>query len=266
MTASAPAARGTALVVVDVQNDFCAGPLAASRYPGDPGRLAEVVANTARAVAAARARGTEVVLVRFLGDPRYQGAAWRRRDAARGKPPKCLAGTWGAEFTAPLQPVPGEAVFTKHASFDAFLAQGPEPGGGVEGAEVPVTARGLERYLTQRGISHLAFAGLFADVCVDSTARTAFQKGFHITVLSDCTTALHTSDEQILTFMRRLYGARVTTHDHPALWARHPEEEPWTEPPATSAPPPADPAPIPGSPPPRQAAPVPGNSPPPAAG
>ncbi|NKI42894.1 cysteine hydrolase family protein [Streptomyces physcomitrii] len=273
MTASASAARGTALVVVDVQNDFCAGPLAASRYPGDPGRLAEVVANTARAVAAARARGVEVVLVRFLGDPEYQGAAWRRRDVARGKPPKCLAGTWGAEFTAPLQPAPGEAVFTKHASFDAFLAQGPEPYGGVEDAEVPVSARGLERYLTQRGISHLAFAGLFADVCVDSTARTAFQKGFHLTVLSDCTTALHTSDEQILTFMRRLYGARVTTHDHPSLWARHPEEDPWTEPPATSAPPPAAPAPMsipaavpaavpaPENPLPHQAAPAPENPP-----
>ncbi|WP_411082801.1 cysteine hydrolase family protein [Streptomyces sp. cmx-18-6] len=198
---------GTALVVVDLQNDFCAGPLAASRYPGDPARLERVTANTARAVAAARARGTEVVFVRFLGDARYQGDGWRRRDAELGKPPKCLEGSWGAEFAAGVGPERGEAVFTKRACFDAFLDEG------------------FERHLVERGAVHLAFAGLFADVCVDSTARTAFQKGFHITVLRDCTTGLHLPDEQILAFMGRLYGARITTGDRAEVWSRRPGEE-----------------------------------------
>lgn len=199
--------RGTALVVVDVQNDFCAGPLATARYPGDPARLEAVVRHTARAVEAARSRSTEVVYVRFAGDPSHQGAAWRRRDAARGKPPKCLEGSWGAEFPEGLSPAPGERVFTKRACFDAFLAEG------------------FEEHLAERGTGHLTFAGLFADVCVDSTARTAFQKGLHVTVLSDCTAALHTPDEQILRFMHRVYGARVTTSDRAALWTRHPEQE-----------------------------------------
>ncbi|AEN11318.1 MULTISPECIES: cysteine hydrolase [unclassified Streptomyces] len=198
--------RGTALVVVDVQNDFCTGPVATSRYPGDPAALETAVRNTARAVEAARARATDVVFVRFVGDPAHQGAAWRRRDAERGKPPKCLEGSWGAEFAEPLVPAPGERVFTKRACFDAFLSDG------------------FEEHLGRRGTGHLAFAGLFADVCVDSTARTAFQKGFHVTVLSDCTVALHTPDEQALGFMRRVYGARVATHDRAALWTRHPDE------------------------------------------
>jgi nicotinamidase-related amidase len=202
------AAGGTALVVVDLQNDFCVGPLALSRYPGDPQTLETVLANTARAVARARALGTEVVFVRFIGDPDHQGASWRRRDAQRGKPPKCLEGTWGAEFAAGLGPAPGEAVFTKRACFDAFLADG------------------FEQHLVLRGVEHMALAGVFADVCVDTTARTAFQKGFHVTVLSDCTTALHTSDEQTLRFMRRVYGARVTTQEHTDLWARHPDVPP----------------------------------------
>jgi nicotinamidase-related amidase len=198
---------GTALVVVDVQNDFCVGPLAASRYPGDPAVLEAVVGTTQRAVETARAGGTDVVFVRFTGDPAHQKASWRHRDAARGRPPKCLEGTWGAQFAAPLQPRCGEGVFTKRACFDAFLADG------------------FEQHLASLGTQHLVFAGVFTDVCVDSTARTAFQKGFHITVLTDCTTALHQSDEQILQFMRRLYGARTTTHDNAALWTRHPEEE-----------------------------------------
>ncbi|MFF2659901.1 cysteine hydrolase family protein [Kitasatospora sp. NPDC058032] len=198
------AAQRTALIVIDLQNDFCAGPVAAARYPGDPQRLATVAANAARAVRTARAHGTEVVFVRFLGDPVHQGAAWRHRDAVLGKRPKCLEGSWGAEFHG-VAPEPGEEVFTKHATFDAFLTEGFGP------------------YLTGRGIGHLVFAGVFADVCVDSTARTAFQKGFHVTVLRDCTAALHHPDEDVLRFMGRVYGARVTTHDRPAVWTRLPE-------------------------------------------
>ncbi|MEK2491488.1 cysteine hydrolase [Kitasatospora purpeofusca] len=181
----------SALLVVDLQNDFCAGPLAAARYPGDPERPARAAANSVRAVELARAAGLDVLFVRFLGDPVHQGPAWRRRDALLGKEPKCLEGSWGAEFHG-VRPRPGEEVFTKRAVFDAFLDERLEP------------------YLRRRGIDHLVLVGLFADVCVDSTARAAFQRGFHLTVLRDCTTALHLADADILRFMARVYGARVT--------------------------------------------------------
>lgn len=213
MTADQPPASAartaTALVVVDLQNDFCTGPVAAARYRGDPGRLAAVAANSARAVAAARRLGVEVVFVCFLGDAVHQGASWRSRDAALGKQPKCREGTWGAEFHAALPaPAPGEGVFTKRACFDAFLGEG------------------FEAHLARRGVGHLVMAGLFADVCVDSTARTAFQKGLHITVLTDCTAALHLGDAEILRFMTVVYGARTTTHDRADLWAHAPAAPP----------------------------------------
>ncbi|MFJ4184964.1 cysteine hydrolase family protein [Kitasatospora sp. NPDC089509] len=187
-----PSGSATALVVVDLQNDFCAGPVAAARFPGDPARLTGTAARCAQAVATARAHGIEVLFVRFLGDLTHQGAAWRRRDAELGKSPKCLEGTWGADYHA-VRPLPGEAEFTKRACFDAFLD--PE----------------FEPHLRRRGIEHLVLVGLFTDVCVDSTARTAFQRGFHLTVLRDCTTALHLADTDILRFMARVYGARITT-------------------------------------------------------
>ncbi|MFC8173459.1 cysteine hydrolase family protein [Streptomyces sp. NPDC057235] len=203
----------TALVVVDLQNDFCASPLAGARFRGDPAALDAVVSATAGAVAEARRRGVEVVFVRFTGDPAHQGASWRLRDRGRGRPPKCLEGTWGADFHRVL-PAVGEAVFTKRACFDAFLTAG------------------FEEHLRARGVAHLVFAGLFADVCVDSTARTAFQKGFHVTVPADCTTSLHLPYEEVLAFMRVLYGARTPASDDPSVWdvpaaepRRHDEEE-----------------------------------------
>ncbi|MER5864849.1 cysteine hydrolase [Kitasatospora sp. NPDC002040] len=195
-----PPQGATALVVVDLQNDFCAGPVATARFAGNPGVLAGVVEGSVQAVAEARRRGVEVLFVRFLGDPEHQGPAWRDRDLRRGRPPKCLEGSWGAEFHG-VAPAPGERVFTKLSCFDAFLAEGFEP------------------YLRERGIGHLVLIGLFADVCVDSTARTAFQKGHHLTVLADCTTALHLPSDQVLGFARTVYGARILTRDDPAAWA-----------------------------------------------
>jgi nicotinamidase-related amidase len=199
--------RTTALVVVDVQNDFCAGPFAAAHR--DPAALGAAAGNAARAVAAARSGGTPVVFVRFVGDPGFQGPSWRARDLAQGRRPTCLDGTWGAAFHE-VAPLPGEAVFTKRACFDAFLADG------------------FEGHLAGGGVRHLVFAGVFADVCVDSTARTAFQKGFHVTVLADCTTALHLPDEDVLRFMRLVYGARVTTHEDPSWRQQVTGEDTWS--------------------------------------
>ncbi|MCS0639763.1 cysteine hydrolase [Streptomyces sp. LP05-1] len=199
------ARSGTALVVVDLQNDFCVGPVATARYGGDPAALETAAAGAAEAVTAARDRGVEVVFVRFHGDPGHQGPSWRRRDRELGKRPKCLAGSWGAEFHR-VAPVAGERVFTKRACFDAFLSDG------------------FAEHLAGRGVGHLVLAGLYADVCVDSTARTAFQQGLHVTVLADCTTPLHLPEREVLRFMRLVYGARVTTREDPAAWV-HPDRE-----------------------------------------
>ncbi|MEV6025307.1 isochorismatase family cysteine hydrolase [Streptomyces sp. NPDC052036] len=208
----------TALVVVDLQNDFCTGPTVRAHVGGGPAALDAVVAGGLRATAQARRRGVEVVFVRFLGDPEFQGASWRWRDRQHGKRPKCLEGSWGAQFHQ-VVPTPDERVFTKRACFDAFLGEG------------------FEDHLIARDVGHLVFAGLYADVCVDSTARTAFQKGFHVTVLTDCTTALHLPYDTVLRYMRVCYGARTTTADDPGAWTApdvvpDPEGEPCALPPA----------------------------------
>ncbi|WP_255254224.1 cysteine hydrolase family protein, partial [Streptomyces albidoflavus] len=82
-------------------------------------------------------------------------AARAPRARARGTPPKCLEGPPGAAFHRGA-PGPGERVFTKSACFDAFLSEG------------------FEDHLRARATAHLVLAGVYADVCVDSTARTAF--------------------------------------------------------------------------------------------
>ena len=177
--------KHTALLVMDFQNDFLQGK--------DPTTTKKLANNISRLITSFRAQNLEVIFVRFLGDPIYQLPNWTYRDRILGRNPHCLEHSVGAEFNSPslISPAAGERIFDKRAVFDTFLAEG------------------FERYLHERGYEHLVIAGLYVDVCIDATARTAFQKGFWVTVVEDCTASLHLEIEVSLKFIKRVYGARV---------------------------------------------------------
>ncbi|KAF7181546.1 hypothetical protein CNMCM7691_000765 [Aspergillus felis] len=144
-----------------------------------------------RLIQGARSKGSEVIFVRFLGNTSFQGPNWKYRNALLGKTERCVEGTWGAELGPGVTPEPGEQVFNKKALFDPFLV--PE----------------FSEYIAKQGFEHLMLAGLYSDVCVDATARTAFQKGLWVTVVEDCTAALHSNQSDHLMFMEKVYGARI---------------------------------------------------------
>ena len=187
--------KKTAVLLLDFQNDFVTKEGITSGFSGDMDRMAGLISHIPRVLEFSRKQGHEVIFVRFLGDKRYQLPNMQHRDTVLGKRPKCLEGSWGAEPHPSVKPASGEHVFNKQAHFDAFLCDG------------------FERYLVERGYEHLVLLGVYCDVCLDSTARTAFQKGYYITIVSDCTTTLHLPSQDSLAFMERLYGARIITHD-----------------------------------------------------
>ena len=177
--------KKTALVVMDFQNDFL------TERDTAAGSLAH---NTQLVTDFIRTQHHEVIFVRFIGNAEYQLPNWQYRDFTLGRKPNCLENSVGAEISPLVQPAAGEQIFDKHACFDAFLCDG------------------FGRYLQEEGYRHLVMVGLYCDVCVDSTARTAFQKGFFVTVVSDCTRTLHLPVKDSLEFMRKVYGARVVSH------------------------------------------------------
>ncbi len=191
----------TALLVIDFQNDFCSPEGVGAEYRGDLSRMAVPAQQVPRVVEFARKQGISVIFVLFIGDEKYQKPNWRERDRALGKRPKCCENTWGADFYGP-RPRSCEVVFKKLAHFDAFLCPG------------------FEDQLQIHRYEHLVLTGVYTDVCVDATARTAFQKGYLITVLSDCTTSLHHDLDKTLAFMRRVYGASIqTSHDFMVIYS-----------------------------------------------
>merc|ERR1719265_828755 len=86
-------------------------------------------------------------------------------------------GTWNAEICEKMAPQPTDVVIKGKKGLDAF------PG------------TDLEEQLKAKNIETIALAGFLTNCCVESTMRTACEKGFNVVTLTDCT-ATTTSDGQ----------------------------------------------------------------------
>ena len=160
----------TALIVVDVQNDF-ADPKG-SLYVRE-GESVVPVAN--REVRRARAAGSPVIYTQDWHPertPHFQpdGGIW---------PVHCVAGTWGAEFHPDLE-VTGEVV-RKGAEgedgYSGFTVKDPVSG--------DATATRLGNRLKELGVRRLVVLGLAGDYCVGATALDGARLGWEVTVLRE---------------------------------------------------------------------------------
>jgi len=153
-----------ALLVVDVQNDFCeGGSLAVTGGAAVAGAISQWLRSTPYdRVVATRDHHIEPG-AHFSGVPDFVDT-W---------PPHCRAGTPGASFHPDLDVAPIEAVFDK-GSFSAAYSgfEGREP----RGAE-------LRDWLRGHGVTDVHIAGIATDHCVRATALDAVAAGFRTTVL-----------------------------------------------------------------------------------
>lgn len=163
-----------ALIVVDVQNDFCEG-----------GSLAVAGgAEVAEAISALLAAGSydHVVATRdFHIDPGSHFSA--EPDYVDSWPVHCVVGTPGASFHTALDVGPIEAVFSKGAYAAAYS--------GFEGESR--AGEDLTAWLRQRGVDAVDVVGVATDHCVRATAMDAARAGFAATVLLDLTAGVSRS-------------------------------------------------------------------------
>ncbi|CAF9928813.1 MAG: hypothetical protein ALECFALPRED_004149 [Alectoria fallacina] len=89
----------TSVIVMDFQNDFVSLEGNGAANGADTSAIAAPFSNIPRVIDFARAKGLKIILVRFLGDPRYQLPNMLHRDMALVKYPRCLEDIWGAECT-----------------------------------------------------------------------------------------------------------------------------------------------------------------------
>ncbi|MGH9117408.1 MAG: isochorismatase family protein [Acidimicrobiales bacterium] len=166
---------GTALVVVDVQNDF-ADPKGSLYVEG--GEI--VVGRVNEEIEVARAAGGVVAYTQDWHPPSTphfakDGGVW---------PVHCVARTWGADFHPNLV-VAGESVRKGTAGEDGysgFTHRDP-----VTGAEA---STGLADLLRGHGVERVVIAGLATDYCVKDSALDAVRLGFATTVVGDAIAAV----------------------------------------------------------------------------
>jgi nicotinamidase/pyrazinamidase len=156
-----------ALVVVDLQNDFCPGGALAVRG----GHAIVPVVN--RYLEWFGRAGAPVFLTRD-----WHPAVTRHFQAYGGVwPPHCVQGTPGAQFHPGLS-APAEAVIvSKGMDPDADAYSGFQA--------TDRTGRLLPAVLAERGIRRLYVSGLATDYCVRATVLDARQEGFDVVVLAD---------------------------------------------------------------------------------
>ena len=178
-------AAHTALIVVDMQNDFC-----------DGGALAVPGANAILpAVNRLIGRYDHVVLTQDWHPRGHASFASAWRDAKPFQtaqfnygpqtlwPDHCVQGTPGADFHPDLEVTKAQMIVRKgfHPGIDSYSAFREND---------RMTRTGLDGYLKARGLTRLVFCGLALDYCVAWSAIDARQSGFDVAVVLEATAAI----------------------------------------------------------------------------
>ena len=160
----------TALVIIDMQKDFCVDGFATSKAGRPLAAAQSIIPRLARLLAEARQAGALVCHVGFWTLPNYgsDSGPWlaQRRRATYATDKIAIAGTEGAEFIDQLAPADGELVVHKHR-YSAF-----------KGTD-------LDMMLRAHGIETVVPTGVSTNVCVESTLRDAFEYNYYVCVPED---------------------------------------------------------------------------------
>ncbi len=191
-----------ALVVVDVQNDFVADGGFFDQIGADVKTVQKAIPRLVRLIDSARAAGVLVIFVQAIYDAQYLSAPMRERNRRRTvEMPRCLTGTWGADFYL-VKPLAGEPVVIKHR-YSAML-----------NTELPAL-------LQRHSIRSLLLTGVSTDTCVESTGRDAYFLDYYVSIVSDCCGAASATDhDSALKRFDRDYGATATADEVVGAWAR----------------------------------------------
>ena len=159
----------TAVLVVDMQHDFCDQHGVSALNGFDVRIVRAMIPAFSDFITHARHQGVTVVFLRMVQGEAYTSAPLEELKARHGsRPYPCAGGSPGTDFVPELQPEAGELVVTKHR-YSAFI--------GTD----------LEIELRRRGVETIIVCGVSTNLCVESTCRDGFMRDFYVVVPEDLT-------------------------------------------------------------------------------
>jgi ureidoacrylate peracid hydrolase len=199
----------TALVVVDVQNDFCDPDGACGQRGSDTSAAVAMVPRLVQLIDEARAAGVLVVFIQTTHDETTDSPAWlaRRGDVEAGAPvpvSTCRTGTWGAEFYV-VEPTAADRVVIKHR-YSAFAGTS------------------LDLVLRTAGVGSILVTGVATNICVESTLRDGLFLDYHVTLVEDCSAAYdERHHDMTVETVEKFFGVVASADEIAAAWSRSPQ-------------------------------------------
>jgi len=156
----------TALLIIDIQNDFCHQNGFFARSGKNITHMQGILPKVRDLVNGARKAGVKIIFIKSYFDEKHLSPSMKVRKMYLGRTEDvCPEGDWGSEFT--LMPEGGDLIIIKNA-YSAFIGTS------------------LEQRLKQEGIKSLAITGVLTNVCCESTLRDGFMSGFNTVLIEDC--------------------------------------------------------------------------------
>lgn len=163
----------TALILVGYQNDYFAANGILRSVVEEPNRVDNVLANTLAFIRAMVPTRLSLIATPIVLEPNYRALANSVGILDTIKSSGAFkAGTAGADNIPELAAFGDRITYVKgKVGFNAF------------------SNTELDRVLVDRGIKDVLVAGMVTSLCIDSTGRAAYERGYSVKILSDCTSA-----------------------------------------------------------------------------
>jgi nicotinamidase-related amidase len=189
----------TALVVIDMQRDFIEPGGFGETLGNDLTPVAEIVPVVAELIVSFRAKGWPIIHTRESHAPDLSDCPPAKR--ARGAPVLRI-GDHGPMGRILVRGEPGNAIVDACAPVEGEIVID-KPGKGM------FHATDLSSILEARGISHLVFAGVTTEVCVQTSMREANDRGYDCLLIEDATASYFPEFKAAALAMIRAQGAIV---------------------------------------------------------
>ncbi|MFC4242580.1 cysteine hydrolase family protein [Gryllotalpicola reticulitermitis] len=197
-----------ALIVVDVQNDFCSPDGSLGKIGNDVSAAVTMVPRLQGLIDAAHGAGLPVIFIQTLHDETNDSPQWLNRHGEPGKNRSsitCRTGTWGADFYE-VGPVAGDLVVNKYR-YSAFVGTN------------------LQIVLTTLGVESLLFTGVATEVCVESSLRDGLFAEYYVTLVDDCAASYdQAAHDASVRGVAKNFGTVVSSGYLEGLWAEAPAE------------------------------------------
>ncbi|HEY5341442.1 MAG TPA: cysteine hydrolase [Candidatus Aquilonibacter sp.] len=189
--------KTTAVVLIEYQNDFTSP--GGTLHDAVKGVMesTHMLENTIDAASRARTLGATIVHAPITFTPDYRELTPEPYGILKGvvDSKSFRKETWGAQIVDALTPAPSDIVVEGKRGLDAFASTN------------------LDFILRGRGITTIALGGFLTNCCVESTMRTAYEKGYNVITLTDCTATLSDDEQRLAIEKNYPMFSRPMTHD-----------------------------------------------------